>query len=188
MVDSCKVIERRVSQGIFRTGEMKLDDGWIVGARKALLSLFLTLVLFGCGRQKAWTTEDSWYNPPPEEKARLSDWQRVDASRVYEVIEPKIAEAEVLLAEVPFVQLSEREAVAFAGKELGEAPGTRPYLVRGLYLNRITGKFIVYTKDGQLRVHHGSMGRQAVPMQRQPLVVQLEQTPAAVYVTVSMVE
>lgn len=61
-----------------------------------------------------------------------------------------------------------------------------PYLTRGLYLNRGTGRFSVYISADQLVVHHGSLGASAVPMKRQALVLQLEQSPAEVFVYCSM--
>jgi len=69
-----------------------------------------------------------------------------------------------------------------------EAMSTKPYLVRGVYLNRITGRFLVYLLGDQVRVHHGSMGSRAVPMKRQALVVQLEAAPKEIYVTLSIVQ
>ena len=67
-------------------------------------------------------------------------------------------------------------------------PDTTPYLVRGLLLNRATGGFTVYVLEDQVVVYHRSLGRSAVPMTRQPLVLQLQQPPQEVYVAVSMAE
>jgi hypothetical protein len=67
-------------------------------------------------------------------------------------------------------------------------PGTKPYLTRGVYLNRGTGGFSVYILEDQLLVRHGSFGRSAVPMKRQALVLQLEHSPTEVFVTCSMAE
>jgi hypothetical protein len=65
---------------------------------------------------------------------------------------------------------------------------TKPYLVRGLVLSEGTGSFSACLKDPTLWVYHGCLGRHAVPMKRQPVVVFLEQEPKTVYVDVSMAE
>jgi hypothetical protein len=67
-------------------------------------------------------------------------------------------------------------------------PGTKPYLTRGVYLNRGTGGFSVYILEDQLLVRHGSLGHSGVPMKRQALVVQLKRKPAEVFATCSMAE
>jgi hypothetical protein len=147
----------------------------------------LVLILCGCGGRRAWTTEDSWYRPRPAgTPAAISD--RVDAARVYEVVETWHAEAEALLAEIPILEITDQQAAEFAGQELTDAPGTRPYLVRGVYLNRGTGGWSIRIAGDELVVHHGSLGRSAVPMKRQALILQLERAPAQVYVTCSMAE
>jgi hypothetical protein len=64
----------------------------------------------------------------------------------------------------------------------------KPYLVRALYLNEGTGHFYASVKDSTLSVYHGSLGHQAVPMKRRPLVIFLEKEPTKVLVSVSMAE
>jgi hypothetical protein len=86
------------------------------------------------------------------------------------------------------VELTSQQAVEFIGKALPEVPGTKPYLTRGVYLNRDTGRFSVYILADQLVVHHGSLGSGPSSMKRQALVLQLDQSPAEVFVTCSMAE
>jgi len=57
-----------------------------------------------------------------------------------------------------------------------------------VYLNRGTGKFIVVPVGNELLVEHGSLGRSAVPMKRQALILRLSQKPETVYVSCSMDE
>jgi hypothetical protein len=102
------------------------------------------------------------------------------------VIESKEFNAERLLQDVSSVELTSQQAVEFIGKALPHVPGTKPYLTRGLYLNRGTGRFSVYVLADQLVIHHGSLGSSAVPMKRQALVLQLEQSPVEVFVYCSM--
>jgi len=155
---------------------------------KALLTYFLLGgMLISCIPQRAWTTEDSWYNPPPEGTPGRQ-WSELDRTRIHEVTESKEPDAERLLQDASIVELTDQEAVELIGKALPDAPGTKPYLTRGLYLNRGTGRFSVYILEDQLVVHHGSLGSSAVPMKRQALVLQLEQSPVEVFVICSMAE
>jgi hypothetical protein len=154
--------------------------------------LFICILLSGmltsCSQQRAWTTEDSWYNPPPSESPLYWTWPELDRTRIYEVTESKEPDAERLLQDASIVALTDQEAIELIGKALPDAPGTKPYLTRGLYLNRGTGRFSVYILEDQLVVHHGSLGSSPVPMKRQALVIQLEQSPVEVFVTCSMAE
>jgi hypothetical protein len=98
------------------------------------------------------------------------------------------ADAQRLLEEVSSVALADQQAAEFIGDALPDLPGTRPYLTRGVLLNRETGGFTVYTSGDQLVVYHRSLGTSTAPMSRQSLVVQLEQDPAEIFVACSMAE
>lgn len=150
-----------------------------------LACILLSGTLIGCVSRRAWTTEDSWYNPPPTE-ALVGQGQRLDRARIHEVLESKQAEVEELLEDVSVVELTDEQAVEFVGQELPEVAGTKPYLTRGVYLARETGSFPVTVYEDQLVVHHGSLGSGGYPMGRQALVLQLERAPAEVFVTCSM--
>lgn len=146
-------------------------------------------VLYGCAsNHRAWTTQDSWYNAAPPETPPRREWEQLDRARIHEVLESKELQAEVLLQDVSVVELSAEQAAEFIGEALPDQPGTQPYLARGVYLNRGTGSFSVYILENQLLVHHASLGRRAVPMKRQALVLQLEQKPQDVFLTCSMAE
>jgi hypothetical protein len=144
--------------------------------------------LAGCGRdQRAWTGEDEWYNPLPADTHR-SEWDYVPRDRFHEVTEVELAGAVGLLQQVSSLALTAQQASDLIGTALPAVPGTQPYLVRGLLLNRGTGSFAVYLMEDQVAVKHGSLGKRAMPMTRQPLVLQLQQAPGEVYVSVSMAE
>jgi hypothetical protein len=153
---------------------------------KALLAcIVLSGTLVGCISRRAWTTEDSWYNPPSQE-VLVGDGQRLDRARIHEVVESRHAEAEELLEDVPIVEISDEQAAAFVGQALPEASGTKPYLTRAVYLARGTGSFSVTVYEDRLVVHHGSLGSGGYRMGRQALVLQLERAPGEVFVTCSM--
>jgi hypothetical protein len=153
---------------------------------KVLLAcIVLSGTLVGCIPRRAWTTEDSWYNPPSQ-GALVGQGQGLDRARIHEVVEPRQAEAEELLADISIVELTDEQAAGFIGQELPEAAGTKPYLTRAVYLARGTGSFSVTIYEDQLTVHHGSLGSGGYHMGRQALVLQLERAPAEVFVTCSM--
>jgi hypothetical protein len=148
--------------------------------------MLLAGLLAGCGPGgRAWISEDAWHNPLPAETS-LAEWDRLPRDRIYEVIEGKIAEAESLLEDVSSVALTDQEASDFIGGPLPAVAGTSPHLVRALFLIRATGSFSVAFLEGQVSVHHGSLGGSPARMNRQPLVLQLDQPPETVYVSVSM--
>jgi hypothetical protein len=122
-----------------------------------------------------------WYNPAPS-GALVGEGQRLDRERIHEVIESKEAEAEALLEDVPILELTVEEAAEFIGQPLPEVPGTKPYLTRGVYLAKGTGSFSVTVFEDQLMVVHGSLGSGGYPMNRQALVLQLEEAPSEVFV------
>jgi hypothetical protein len=137
--------------------------------------------------RRVWTEEDAWYRAPPS-GTHLWEWSELDGDRVHEVIASKKADAEGLLQDVSSVALTDQQAAEFTGEPLPDLPGTKPYLTRGVLLNRGTGGFTVYTSGDQVVVYHGSLGKSAVPMSRQPLVLQLERDPVEVFVACSMAE
>jgi hypothetical protein len=153
---------------------------------KVLLAcIVLSGTLVGCISRRAWTTEDSWHNPPSQ-GALVGEGQRLDRARIHEVVESKQTEAEELLEDVSIVELTDEQAAGFVGQALPAAAGTKPYLARAVYLARATGSFSVIVYEDQLVVHHGSLGSGGYRMGRQALVLQLERAPAEVFVTCSM--
>jgi hypothetical protein len=159
-----------------------------VDIKLCLTFIFLSALLMGCGSRRAWTSADSWYTGSPPTEQTSSPLSRLAPSRIHEVLEARQADAEQLLQNVAVVELTDQQAADFVGQLLPEAPGTKPYLVRGVYLNRATGQFSVQISGDQLVVHHGSLGASAVPMKRQALVLQLEHAPAEVFVDCSMAQ
>jgi hypothetical protein len=148
--------------------------------------LLLIGLLLGCRDERAWTSADSWYNPPLSEIYPLSGWQTLDYTQVYEVAAAQQPAAEKLLENAAILELTPQQAADLTGQPLADPPAAKPYLVRGVYLNQ--GGFSVYLKNRQLLVSHNSLGRGPVPMKRQALVLQLNQLPQQVFVTCSMAE
>ena len=129
---------------------------------------------------------DPWYRVP--EDASYRQWPELRGGRIHEVAESELDDAVAQLEQVSIVELTKQEAEELLGKTLPESPGTTPYLVRALFLNTGTGRFLIYMSGDQIAVFHGSLGGGERAMGRQPLVLQLEEAPAEVYVTARMVE
>jgi hypothetical protein len=104
------------------------------------------------------------------------------------VIQAREAKAEGLLQDVPLLEISVEQAGELLGQDLPNVPGTKPYLTRGLYLNRQTHMFSIYVSGDQLVVHHGTLGTSPQTMKRQALILQLESRPAEVFLYCSMAE
>ncbi len=152
------------------------------------LSVILGSVL-GCDRseQRTWSSKDSWFHPP-DEPSRFQEAKRLPDADIAEVAPDRIAAAEGQLRDVACVEISAHRATELTGRSTSPPAGRILFLVRGVYLNRGTGKFMVFQVGSALLVAHGSLGHSAVPMQRQPLVVTLSRKPDIVYVSCSMDE
>lgn len=149
---------------------------------------FLSIIplLAGCRDDRAASSVDSWYNPPPPKTYPLTGWKVLDFKQLHQVAADQQAAAEKLLETTAALEITPQQAADLTGQPLPAIPGIKPYLTRGVYLNR--GGFSVYWRNDQLLISHASMGHNPVPMKRQALVLQLAQPPAEVFVTCSMAE
>jgi hypothetical protein len=157
----------------------------------AVLNLIL-VGLLGCAEtqtRNSWSSRDAWFHPPAE-WSRFPDpySHRLPDSDVVEVRPDRMAAAEGQLRDVACVEVSSQRAAELTGHPMEPRAGSSLFLVRGVYLNRGTGKFMVVPVGRELLVEHGSLGHSAVPMKRQALIVRLPQKPEVVYVSCSMDE
>jgi hypothetical protein len=155
----------------------------------AVLSLLLGGLL-GCSEtqtRSAWSSRDAWFHPPVE-WSRFQKAQSLPDVDVVEVTPDRMASAEEQLRYVTCAEISNQRAAELTGQPMASGAGGSLFLVRGVYLNRGTGKFMVVFVGRELLVEHGSLGHSAVPMKRQALVVHLPQKPEVVYVSCSMDE
>ncbi len=134
-----------------------------------------------------WTTMDSWYRKPPES---FYDRQNapVDIQDRFVIPIPaqQQAQAQAMLADVSFRVLTEHEASALTLTPQKAEAGMKFYLVRAVCLNAANGKFMVDRIGPSLRVFHGCLGLEAVPMKRAALMVELASPPSEVFVDCSM--
>ena len=150
----------------------------------------LVFGMLGCAQpqmHEAWSSADSWLHPPSD-WSRFRQAQRLPDSDISEVAPDRMAAAEEQLHDVACVEISPDRAAELTGHTMPPQAGSSLFLVRAVYLNRGTGKFMAVSVGSELLVEHGSLGHAAVPMKRQPLVVRLPQKPETVYVSCSMDE
>jgi hypothetical protein len=160
-------------------------------ARLRLLLILTALPLCGCVDHNAWTVVDTWFTSQlschPEYPWINIPWKELPRELFQAVVLAREEEAENLLENVTFLEISSEQLFLFTGNAISAPAGRRPFLVRGVYLNEY-GAFRMSISGDLLLVHHGCMGRQAVPMKRRCLVVLLERPPRQAYVTCDMVE
>lgn len=141
----------------------------------------------GCADRRAWTVQDSWFNPPPATESH--DSTPLEGSRIDLVMDTKEAAAERMLAGASYVPITDDQAKDLIGLPIRPYPGTQPYLVRGVSLGKRAELFDVFElKDDDILVFSNCMGHAAAPMRRQALVVQLAQPPRQVFVLCRMSE
>ncbi|SRR6266496_3677755 len=124
------------------------------------------------------------------------DWNaRLEYSRWKPVVPTKLPAAEAALATTPSVALTEAQALDFTGEgRPPEAVTARPYLIRSVVAGRVKklDKFMVdlnaRSRNTDIWVASGAIGRCPVPMRRQPLVVWLDNPPREVFVTFGVAE
>lgn len=134
-----------------------------------------------------WTTKDAWYRLPLNgfdyEKAR-----EVPRQNFHQVTTGRWATAQPMLQSQVIVPLSMAQARGLTAQKFVAPKGTKPFLVRAVYLNAGTGGFSVSQLGQRLMVYHMCLGGRAVPMKRWALVVFLKSRPTQLFTEVSMAE
>jgi hypothetical protein len=147
------------------------------------LSFATCLVLAGCSavdttdRTPEVVTTQRWLEPFPNTSSR-SSWEEIPASRFFEVPASRLHEAELDLAEVPFLS-EERLAEHYGGRNFTCESPAKVYLVRASY-RKGTGLYSLHWADSSLIVEHATLGLPQ-PQFRSALVACLSKAPDAVY-------
>lgn len=156
---------------------------------KLILSLLLLCVaLIGCvssdrdGSSGSERLRDGWYNEPKSFPEYLHiEGQLLDPKRVFEVRAEFEGDAEKMLESAPVVEVDVETAKRMAGDGFREFGGLNPYLARGLYYSKGTGRWRVHELGDKLQVAHFSLGKGQTTMHRQPLILLLKKKPVQVY-------
>lgn len=156
----------------------------------------LLVLCGGCGNSSdvvaqpnlpSYSASDPWFRPC-NGSALMQDKFAVPRELVVAIDEPSQKEASAILDSKPWRKLSREEALRLGVQSFPEKLGREPFLLRGLVLNERSGSYQVFERDGDILVHHVSMGRKPLPMRRRPLVAFLTREPKEVYVSVALVE
>lgn len=132
---------------------------------------------------RAFTSADSWYSPPDDERLFREGIDRVQFAVV---AEGQQATTQMMLAELPAKELTEAECIRLIGKRL-QGEGV-PVLLRAVVLNEENGAFAVSTRGKDVLVSHDCLGRHPLPMKRKTVVARLPGIPKKVFVSCGMDE
>jgi hypothetical protein len=147
----------------------------------------ITLLALVPSCSKVSEQRDAWQNHPPDHLLRETGYKLDPKSEVFEVPQSTKLEAERLLENVPFVELTPEQTKRFSNG-VSATKGKTSYLVRGLYYVRTPDGFQVFQDEKSLWVDHGCLSHIDPPISRQPLVVLLKKKPETVFVSASIAE
>lgn len=154
-------------------------------------TLLVLIALAGCGGadgpggvedRRAFTSADTWYNPP----TGSADFTLLGKNQFAPVVADLQPEAQAELTEVPAKRLTAEEATRFVGSPL--PAGGECVLLRAVVLFEGTGGFDLGVRGSEVHVHHGCLGRRPAPMTRKAIVAVLQVFPDSVFVSCSMAE
>lgn len=125
---------------------------------------------------------DEWYNEPKSsESLHLNGGKLIGDDRVFEVRSDHEAEAEQMLDSASIAELNQESAQRMVGDRFHDIAGFIPFLARGLYYSKETGRWRVYELGGKLQVAYFCLGNKPMDMHRQVVVLLLKAKPTKVY-------
>lgn len=146
-----------------------------------LLKLVAVLTLTVANQSHA--TETNTWLPEQPQDIKVKSGKRISDDKYFEVSASKLEMAEDFLAKGPlFPENLPVDNWGSNGFKCGD--GEKPYLVRALYGNGATGRYIVLWKDDALVVGHASLGPSNPPT-RSALIICLSHVPEKIYGAVS---
>jgi len=145
------------------------------------LSFLISIVAISCnGNKHAFTTQDSWYKPPPS-SVTMQGWNVVEDSLVYLVPATKIELAESILNKIDIAELNNTQVAEILGNQTILTNQNNCYLLRAVYLGSPKHGFRVHNTNDSIVIIHGSLGHEAVPMKHTALIVPLIQKPNVLF-------
>lgn len=148
----------------------------------------LSIAVGGCisagkgSSARSQPNKDIWYKEPKSFQEYLHiKGQLLDTGRVFEVHADYEVQAEKMLDSVPIVEVDAEMAKRMIGDHFRVVESYIPFLARGLYYSKRTGRWRVYELGDKLQVAHFCLGRRQADMHRQALVLLLKKKPFEVY-------
>lgn len=121
-----------------------------------------------------------WLKPPPENEFPDDATHDLDESDFYEVVTSKNDTAIVRdLKDQSFVKITPQIATYFTGHYFECPQRKTPYLIRAVFGNGGTGRYVVKRMGRRLLVLHGSLGNYVA--NKSALVVNLDFVPEAIF-------
>src|SRR5262249_42144130 len=136
--------------------------------------------------RRSTTTANPWTRFPPMEFIVAKDSTDLTKDQ-FKLVTQNEADALAKLDASPWVKVSPKQATVYTG-HLFDQPGGELVLLRALSLNEATGAFSITWRAGEVRVHHGCLGRHPLPQKRRAIIAHLPGPPTEVYVDCSMAE
>ena len=153
-----------------------------------ILAIFLGID-YGCATiSSSEMKKNDWYTGIPQSVSDLAEWRGLESDKVHVVIPAMLPKAYEELKINTFKKITHKQTSELLGYEPSHIANTKLFLVRSVLINEKTGGYYVSTLNGNLWVHHGSLGRKPVDIKRRALVLQLKEVPQQVYVTCSIAE
>ena len=118
----------------------------------------------------------------------MNEGSPIADNRMFEVVPDQEVEAEKMLDSTSIQQVDVETAHRLAGERFLSKGGYLPFLVRGLYFSKRTGRWTIYETGEKLQIAHHCMGNRNLEMRRQALVILLKSRPAKIYVFCSATE
>ena len=145
-------------------------------------TLIVVFAICGCDNHRAYTKQDSWYVPA----ASGVDLSPISKDKFAVVIDELQTEAQTTLSDVSAKKITAQEAARLAGKAFPS--GAEYVILRAILLNEVSGSLTISVNKDTVRVHHGCLGRNPLPMKRKAIVAVLPMMPEKVYIDCNMAE
>jgi hypothetical protein len=128
---------------------------------------------------------DAWLRDPPSEF--ITSAKEVSPEEFAQVTTAKEQGALARLNDSACVEVTAKEAEVLVGRPI-EGTGGRLVLLRALRWDTNYGRFTLTRRTGEVRVTHGCLGRNPLPVIRCAIVARLSKLPTEVYVGLEMAE
>lgn len=158
---------------------------------RSILLLPLIAFFLGCKSEdestahRAFLTADPWYRMPPTQFV-TGEVKEIPKGE-FGLVTLNEVDALKRLSDSPFVEITATETESYLGRQL-EGKNGHLTLLRAVVLNEPTGGFSITRSNGNVRVHHGCLGKHPAPMTRRAIIARLPELPTEVYVDCSMAE
>lgn len=165
---------------------MQMEFRFRVGPRFTRLAIWTgtSLLLTSLSFSTPAAPAKAWLENVPASAGNWRSWTELPTTAFFEVPASRLASAQYALARTAYALQTQAGVAHFGRPDFICPDGTKPYLLRALYINGGTGDFGVAWAGSALVVSHAALGSGGPPSES-ALVACLSQQPTAVYSDVS---